>query len=173
MSDKKQMSEEKKIKMIFSGEYLLFALVFLILGILILTRVWVLNGDLRIVFVFVSMAGSIWIWTDFFWTLSSKKRRKDNPLLDKSLPLPAATVIFASDIVSLLFGLEATRDVHQYSVGGIFAYLGLIFLFLGLYHYKHPHPLILKEIEELKKEVAKEKETIIDTPLDEGETEAE
>ena len=147
------MDVEKKTKMILCGEFLLFALVFAVLSALILTRVWVLGqSGFRYVFIFITMAGTAWFFVDFFWTLFSKKRRAKNSLLDKVLPLPATGSIFALDVVSLVIGLEASKDIHQLTVGVVFAYLAIMYLFQGFYRYKHPSPLMVEAIEEARKE---------------------
>ncbi len=135
------MDIEKKTKKIICGEYLIFAVVAAVLSALILTRVWILG------------------------TIFSKKRRAKNSLLDKILPLPAPATVVTVDIISLIIGLEASKDIHQVAVGIIFGYLSLVFLFFAFYRYKHPSPLMLEAIEEAKKEEAASK---IELPAEES-----
>lgn len=160
------MDIEKKTKKIICGEYLIFALVAAVLSALILTRVWILGqSGFRYFFIYFTLAVGAWFFIDLFWTIFSKKRRAKNSLLDKILPLPAPVTVMTVDIISLIIGLEASKDIHQIAVGAIFAYLSLVFLFFGFYRYKHPSPLILEAIEEAKKEEAQAK---IELPKEES-----
>ena len=162
------MESEKKIKMVYSGELLVFALIFAVLGTLILTHVWVLGGTFRSIFIYVTLAGSTWFFIDFVWTLSSKKRQAKNSLLDKALPLPATGTILVTDIISLVTGLDNTKELHHYVVGSVFVYFALVYIIEGLYHYKHPIPLILEEIEESKKAAPKNNDVLYELPEEDG-----
>ena len=160
------MDIEKKTKKIICGEYLIFAVVAAVLSALILTRVWILGqSGFRYVFIYLTLALGAWFVIDLFWTIFSKKRRAKNSLLDKILPLPAPATVVTVDIISLIIGLEASKDIHQVAVGIIFGYLSLVFLFFAFYRYKHPSPLMLEAIEEAKKEEAASK---IELPAEES-----
>ena len=160
------MDIEKKTKKIICGEYLIFAIVAAVLSALILTRVWILGqSGFRYVFIYFTLALGAWFVIDLFWTIFSKKRRAKNSLLDKILPLPAPATVVTVDIISLIIGLEASKDIHQVAVGIIFGYLSLVFLFFAFYRYKHPSPLMLEAIEEAKKEEAASK---IELPAEES-----
>ena len=82
------MDIEKKTKLIYSGEFILIALVFLVLGILEILKVIVIGTNFQLIFKILTLVGATWLVTDFLWTLLSKKRRKKNCLLDKILNLP-------------------------------------------------------------------------------------
>lgn len=154
------MDSIKKAKLMFSGELLIFAVIFAVLGSLILSHVWVLGGNFRMIFIFVTIAGCAWFFVDFFWTLLSKKRRTKNSLLDKVLPLPATGTILVTDIISLSYGLDnldATKELHQMAVGAVFAYFAFMYIVMAVYHYYHPIPMLLEEFEKEAKEQDEEK----------------
>ena len=67
----------KKYKLIYSGELLLIAVVFLVLGILKLTGVMTSKQPRIAIFNWITIFGGLWIITDLIWTLVSKKRRNE------------------------------------------------------------------------------------------------
>ena len=99
---KKKMSDFDKTKLIYSGELLLFAVVFLVLGILILTHVIKLSKNYRYIFTFLTLAGSLFIISDFVWLLCSKKRQKKNSIVDKALVLPVGVALLIIDRKSVV-----------------------------------------------------------------------
>ena len=143
--------ELRKAKKIYTFELLAFVVIFLTLGILILTKVWVLGGNLRLVFAIITMVGTTWAFADFIWMLASKKRRAKNSMLDKVLLLPLAIAIFVIDIITFVQGIDATRELHQYAVGSAFSYIALIYSIEAIYHWYHPLPMIVEAAKEDKK----------------------
>ncbi len=150
--------ELRKAKKIYTFELLAFVVIFLTLGILILTKVWVLGGNLRLVFAIITMVGTAWAFADFIWMLASKKRRAKNSMLDKVLLLPLAGAIFVIDIITFVQGVDATKELHQYAVGIAFSYIALIYTIEAIYHWYHPLPMIVESAKEdqKKKEAPKE-----------------
>ena len=149
------MSIEKKNKLIYSGELLLFAVVFLVIGILELLRVINLSERFQLIFKIITLVGATWITTDFIWTLCSQKRRDNYGLLDKIMLLPLALYLYSFDIA----GFVTTRPYEYYQVGVPIAlfYLSCVYAFQGIYHYFNPVPLLMKAIEEEIAEKEKEK----------------
>ena len=158
MAEKKQKDLLTKSKMIYSGELLLFVLVFLVLGILILVEVISIKEWKRIAFSYVTLVGGAWIVADFLWTLLSKKRRAKKPLIDKCLVLPAGLALIAFDIYAFAAGLvhaDSTDPIFHYVIGIDLLYLSMVYLFEAIYHWKHPLPEILNAVKEAEEEEAK------------------
>ena len=143
------MSDEKKIKLIYSLELLVFALVFLVLGILKVTQVLRTNSTVRTIFNWVTIFGGTWAIVDFVWVLCSKKRRKKNSLLDKALIVPLGIYIITYDLICII---GPTRDdsFYAYCMSAVFFYAVLIFTFQAIYHYWHPIPSIVEAINQAK-----------------------
>lgn len=161
MEEKKKMDGLKKVKLIYSGELLLFAVVFAVIGILILVGVISIKDWKRIAFSYVTLVGGAWLIADFIWTLASSKRRARKPLIDKILVLPAALTVISFDIYAFVKGMvhsDVTSPLFAYFIGGDLCYLALVYFFEAFYHYKHPLPELveaaLAEEEEKKKESA-------------------
>ena len=148
------MTIEKKNKLIYSGELILFAIVFLVIGLLELLKVITLSERFQLIFKIITLVGASWIIADFIWTLCSKKRRENYGLLDKIMILPLAIYLYAYDIA----GFVVARPYEYYQIGVpiAFFYLSCVYTFQGIYHYYNPLPLLMKAIQE---EIAeKEKE---------------
>ncbi len=161
--EKKKMDGLKKVKLIYSGELLLFAVVFVVIGILILVGVISIKDWKRIAFSYVTLAGGAWLIADFIWTLASPKRRARKPLIDKILVLPAALTVISFDIYAFVKGMvhsDVTSPLFAYFIGGDLCYLALVYFFEAFYHYKHPLPeLVEAAMEEEKEKEEKEENT--------------
>ena len=142
---KEKMSDEKKIKLVYSGELLVFAIVFFVLGALKVSLVIRTNNIIRIIFNWVTLFGGTWTIVDFIWVLCSKKRRKKNSILDKALMVPLGIYLITYDLICLL---GPTRDTsfYAYCMSVVLFYAGTIFTFQAIYHYWHPIPTILDAI---------------------------
>ena len=145
------MDPHKKIKLIYSGELLGFAILFLVFGILRITKVIGYNETRRIVFNWITIFGGLWVIADFLWGLLSKKRRQRICLLDKVLALPLALFMETFDFISLI-AKPSNNNFYIYSIGAAFLYIAAIYTFQGIYHYFYPIPGIFDDEEEEKKE---------------------
>ncbi len=143
------MDIEKKNKLIYSGEFILIALVFLILGILEILKVIIIGNNFQLIFKIVTLVGATWLVTDFFWTLLNKKRRAKECLLDKYIMLPMALYLYAFDIYGFI--VQPAYEYYQIGIPIAFFYVSCAYIFQGIYHYYKPVPLILEAIEEEKK----------------------
>ena len=94
----KNLSEETKTKLVYSGELIIIAIVFLVLGILKIVDVMKYNEQRRLIFNYITLVGGVWVISDFIWMLLSKKRRAKNCLLDKILNLPLGIYLLIFDI---------------------------------------------------------------------------
>ena len=166
MPKEKKLSPETKVKLILQGEYLIIGLLFLVLGILKLTDVLRATSEIRFkVFNFITLVGSLWIITDLIWFLASKKRQEKADLLDKVLILPAGLFLLVFDIISLINwnkgigNIFLTPEWPRFGVGGVFVYIGAIYVFEAIYHWFRPSKTLLNAIKEDEEEKQKQLET--------------
>lgn len=158
MENKKNQDPLFKEKLILTIEYAVFCVLFLVLGVLILTGILPLKGTFRKVLIYVSLIGGAFICFDLFWTLFSKKRRKRWSLVDKFLAFPAGASVVVIDILTFVWGFEETVKLHETYVGYLFLYLAFVYLFEGIYHYFKPQPLLLEELENEKESLEERKD---------------
>ena len=160
---KKKLDTLKKTKLIFSGELLLFFLVFAIIGSLILAEVIEIKEWKRIAFSYVPFAGGAWIIADFLWTAISKKRRLRKPLIDKILVLPAGIMVISFDIYAFVNGMvhtDVTSPLFGYIIGSDLLYLACVYIFEAFYHYKHPLPEVYEAVLEIEEEEKKKNQPV-------------
>lgn len=131
------MPLDKKLKLVYCGELMLFVVVFAVLGILFLTGVITPADWKRYLFTYVTLAGTTWLTIDFIWALASKKRRAKVCLLDKILVLPIVPVLMPFDIYCIINGC-AENLPYRYFIGGNLVYLAIVYLFMSIYHYYRP-----------------------------------
>lgn len=153
---KEKMSDEKKIKLIYSGELLVFAIVFFVLGALKVSLIIPSNKYIRIGFNCLTLLGGTWTIVDFIWVLCSKKRRKKNSILDKALLVPLGIYLITYDLICLI-GPERDSSFYSYCTSVVLFYAGTVFTFQAFYHYWHPIPSILDAIAQAEA-AAKEEE---------------
>lgn len=140
--DKKDI---KKAKLIYSGELLLFAIIFAVLGILFLLAVIKVREWKRWLFTIGPLVGGAWLIADFIWALVSKKRRAKVSLIDKIVVLPAGLAAMTFDIVALcnnwlLNPTEVSDLWYRYMVGSLLCYYAASYLFQSIYHWFNPIP---------------------------------
>ena len=143
----KKVDPHKKMKLIYSGELLLFAVVFLVVGVLKLTGVMKYNETRRIIFNYITMFGGLWGIIDFLWGAISKKRRARICLLDKALLLPLILFLETFDLISLIMKPD-NPNFYVISVGCAFLYITVIYTFQAIYHYYKPIPGLFEDDEE-------------------------
>ena len=73
MKNKPQINHDVKV---YTVELLVFVIIYLVLGILILTAVIPLHGTFRHILIYVSLVGAAWFVFDFFWTLFFPKEEE-------------------------------------------------------------------------------------------------
>lgn len=145
---KKKLDLKTKTKLIYSGELLLIALVFIVIAILELTWVIKISNRHHTIFNFVTLGGAALIIGDFLWALLSKKRRKRVCLLDKFLVLPIPLYVIPFDIISLT--TKQPQSYYQIGMPLLFIYVAIIYTFESFYHYKYPIPGLLDDLDEQK-----------------------
>lgn len=149
--EKKKLDDLTKIKIMLTVEYAVFVVVFAVLGVLFLLDIIHVAEWKRYAFTYVTLAGAIWIITDFIWTLASKNRRAKNCLLDKILVLPVGLVLLAFDIYAITQGCAETLP-YRYFIGGNLCFLALVYCFEAIYHWYKPIPAVIEAALEGKKE---------------------
>lgn len=145
-----KISEETKVKLVYSGELFVISIVFLVLGILKITGVMGYDETRRIIFNYITIAGGIWILIDFIWCLVSPKRRAKNCLLDKILNLPLGIYLLTFDILCLINGENYEQSFFVYGICIAFFYVTINYMFQSIYHYFKPLPMLMEEIEKTK-----------------------
>lgn len=158
---KEKMSLEKKVKLIYSGELLFFAIVFFVIATLEILGIIGKREIILIIFNWVTIFGGTWMIADFIWLLCSIKRRKKNSILDKALLVPAGLYLITFDIICFTKAPLVTLEFRRLMMGIVFYYFGAIYVFQGIYHWFHPIPSLIDDIkaEEAKAlEAQKEKE---------------
>ena len=166
---KKKMSDETKIKLIYSGELVIIALIVLVISILKFTGVMPTKQTRLLVYNIISLIGFVWIVVDFVWSIASAKRRKKTCFLDKFLMLPVAGYILFFDIACFAKVFTYESPFVQYSIAGILMYLAVIELFMAVYHWFKPVPQIQEAIDEANKpeEVIEQVVEVKDAPEEE------
>lgn len=154
--EKQKMPIEKKLKLIYCGELGLFAVVFAVLGFLFVFGVITPADWKRYVFTYLTLAGGVWLITDFVWALLSKKRRQKVSLLDKALVLPVAPILITFDIYAITQGCNESLP-YRYFIGFDLLYLALVYAFQAIYHYYKPTRQMLDIIKEALQEEEKSK----------------
>ena len=162
---KKKMDYVTKAKLIYSGELLLFSIVFLVIGILEMTEVIHIKDIVITIFNWVTLFGGTWVIVDFFWVLFSKKRRAKNSILDKACLLPAGIYLITFDLIALIGQVSKTDNYNYYRFGisSLLLYLGCVYIFQGIYHWFKPIPGLVEgilEAEAMEKEFGQAEEAL-------------
>ena len=134
-----------KAKLIYSGELMLFALVFITLAILKVVGVIKYNEIRATIFNWVTIFGGSWIIADFIWAVVDKKRQKRIALIDKIIHAPAGVYLITFDLYCFI--VQPDETVYKYGIPIVLAYLGLCYIFEGIYHFKYPIPGLIEEEE--------------------------
>ena len=147
---KKKMDFATKAKLIYSGELLIFAIAFIVIAILKLTNVFKYNEVRATVFNWITIFGGAWVIADMIWALVDKKRQKRICIIDKIIHAPAGIYFITFDLYCLI--AHPGERFYQIGIPIVLFYLASCYIFESIYHYKHPIPGLLDELEEEKKE---------------------
>lgn len=142
---KKKMSVEQKSILAYSVELLIFSVVFITLGALKMTGIIGHNDTRRLVFNWITLVGGTIGIGDFIWFCFSKRRRARNFLPDKLAVLALAIFMITYDLICLIDG-NPSEEFCKYMLGGAITYVGVVYLFQGIYHYFKPLPGYLEDI---------------------------
>ena len=147
---KKKLDMLTKAKLIYSGELMIFAIVFLVFAILRITGVMGVNQTRSAIFNWVTIFGGSWLIIDCLWALFSKKRRPRVALIDKILHAPAGIYLVSFDIYCFVTHPEPASDIYRVGVPVVLFYLCSCYIFESIYHFFIPIPGLL-EIEAAEK----------------------
>jgi len=162
MPMKKKMDPLTKVKLIYSGELMIFAVVFLVLGILKFTGVLGSNATRLTIFNWITLFGGTWIMIDFVWAVTDKKRQKRISLVDKCVVLPAGIYLITFDLYCLIAKPAIDSNICKYGVPIVFCYLALCYIFEAIYHFKYPVPGLLNAVVEVDDDkVVDEQEAVV------------
>ena len=146
-----KMPDDKKVKLIYSGEIFIFAIIFATIAILKMVGVLPYKEIIRIIFNWISLFGGLWLIADFIWLMCSKRRRKKNSVLDKALFLPLGIYIITYDLICLI-GPKQDDKFYIFMISGALLYVSVVYIFEAIYHYFRPIPSIVSAIEQIQKE---------------------
>ena len=145
---KKKMDELTKYKLVYSIELAVFAVAFMLIGLLQITHVIILHPFFIQLFNWLTFFGSLWVITDLFWTLRSEKRRQNNSLFDKVTLGIFGLYILIIDIIMFSNYLKLPQFWYQTLIGDAVFYIGIIYIMQAYWHYRYPVPSIVKAIEQ-------------------------
>ena len=147
----------KKNKTIFLLEYLVIAVVLLLVGFLRLFDVIPYSDKRLLVYNIVTLIGVAYVFFDTTWYIVSKKKRERSDLIDKIFPLIAAIYLLVFDIL-VLAKINTELNFIKYSISIVLLCAGAVSLFLGIYHHYKPSKMLLEAVEEEYQEKLKEQE---------------
>lgn len=153
---KKKIDELTKVKLIYSGELAIFAILFFVLGLFFILEIIGVASYKKWLFPILTLVGAIWGVTDLIWTLLSPKKRAKSSLLDKWLLLPSALVFLGCDsyVLVALINNPSTTALDRFFplyIGITLLYLSGIYLFQSIYHFFYPVPALINALKEDEK----------------------
>lgn len=148
---KKKLTELEKAKAIYTTELVVFAALFLILGVLFVARVISAIDWKQTLFVYATLIGGVLLIADFLWAVISKKRRRRIALIDKILLFPVALALLIFDICALALKIE-DPVVFGLVIGIDFIILASIYVFEAAWHWFYPVPGLIDGPEEVSDE---------------------
>ena len=143
---KKKMDFATKAKLIYSGELLIIAIVFIVVSILKLTNVFKYNETRSLIFNWITIFGGAWVIADLIWAIVDKKRQKRICLIDKIIHAPAGIYFIAFDLYCLI--VRPGEVFYQRAIPVVLLYLAVCYIFESIYHFKYPIPGLIEEEEE-------------------------
>ena len=146
----KKLSEKTKIKLIYSGELMIFAVLFALIATFKITGVIGYNETRAKVFTFITLAGVAWALTDFIWAIASKRRRARVSLVDKVSILPLSIFMLIFDLINLI--KNPGQTFYVYMLSAALYYASALYLFQSIYHWFYPLKELFEDIEENNKD---------------------
>lgn len=156
---KKKLDDLTKAKIIYSGELGLFAIVFLVLGLLTMFGVIAVTERRITVLTYITLVGGILAIANTIWFFASKKKQKKGSWLDTLLLFPVPLMMVPVDLIHLIAN-GIPNEAYPYIIGGTFLYITVIYTIEAIYHYFNPLPLLIEAAEEDAKEEEKKEEAI-------------
>ncbi|MFA7032258.1 MAG: hypothetical protein WC201_01685 [Bacilli bacterium] len=153
---KKKIDDLTKAKLMYSGELAIFAILFLVLGLLFILKIIGVANYKKWLFPILTLAGAIWVIIDLVWTLLSPKKKAKSSLIDKWLVLPSALVFLGCDsyVLTALIINPSTTSLDVFFplyIGITLLYLSGIYVFESIYHFYRPVPALINAVKEDEK----------------------
>ena len=146
--EKKKLDALTKIKIVFTIEYLVIAFVVITIGVLKLTNVMASRQPRLLIYNIITVLGSLFILYSSIRMLVDKKYRQKVEVLDKLLLLPLPLYLIPFDIYCFLHYGTFNTDYIKYSISSVLLYIGVVYIFLGIYHFFKPSKEILEALKE-------------------------
>lgn len=151
----KKLDDLTKAKLIYSGELVLFAIVFLVLGLLTMFGVIEVTERRITILTWLTLVGGTLAIGNSIWFFASEKKRKKGSMLDTVLLLPVPLCMIPIDIIHLV-NQAIPNDMYKYIIGSTFLYIVVIYVIEAIYHWYKPLPLLLEAAEEEKQKEEQE-----------------
>lgn len=146
--EKKKLDDLTKVKLIYSGELIVVAIVALVIGILQLTQVLTVKELFRNIFNWVTIFGSPLLIITSIISIVSPKRRKKVSYFDKITLFPLAVYIIVIDIICFANYGTLEQSFYQTYIPIAILCLSVIYMAQGIYHWFRPLPSLLDELEQ-------------------------
>lgn len=146
--EKKKLDDLTKMKLIYSGELIVIAIVALIIGILQLCNVLEVKELFRNIFNWVTIFGSSLLIITSIYSLASKKRRKKVSLFDKITLFPLAIYILVIDIICFSNYGNLDQSFYQTYIPITLVLLSIVYIAQGIYHWFYPLKSLIDELEQ-------------------------
>lgn len=145
---KTKMDPLTKVKTIFTVEYEAIAAILLTVGILKITGVMGTRQPRLLIYNIITIAGGLFLLYTMIRALLDKKYREKIELLDKALLAPIPLYLIPFDIYCFCHYENYNETFVKFSVAIILLYIGLVYAFLGIYHFHKPSKEILEALKE-------------------------
>ena len=146
--EKKKLDDLTKVKLIYSGELIIIAIVALVISILQLSEVLTVKELFRNIFNWVTIFGSPLLIITSVYSLISPKRRKKISIFDKITLFPLAVYIIVIDIICFIHYGTMDQSFYQTYIPIALLSISIIYLAQGIYHWFYPLPALLEELEQ-------------------------
>lgn len=147
----KKLDEITKLKLIYSGELVVFAIVFLVLGILQLTGVMSPSTKFLNVFKYITLIGAAYFLYDIVSAIMNPKKRAKVCWPDKISTCFIPPYLAVVDVF-LFAKNEFVINNARLFIGPLFIAISLAYLFQGIYHWYKPLPELFEDDEPKKEE---------------------
>ncbi|MCR4879380.1 MAG: hypothetical protein K5906_00265 [Bacilli bacterium] len=144
----KKLDDLTKVKLIYSGELIVIAIVALVIGILQLSNVITIKELFRNIFNWVTIFGGPIFIIHTLYSFINKEKRKKFEYFDKLTTLPLIIYILVIDIICFVNYGSMPQEFYQTYIPIALVALGVIYLAQGIYHWFHPLQSLLDELEQ-------------------------
>lgn len=137
----KKLDEVTKVRLIYSGELALFAVVFAVIGVLQLIGVWEVKEWVLQVFKFVAPVAAAYFIYDFVTSFTNKRKREKVCFVDKfsTIFVPPYSLTLA---IMLFVNYQFVFDNRNLFFPPLLLAISVVYLFQAIYHWFNP----LKEL---------------------------